>query len=595
VLEASTLRPRRARRLRLLVLRATAAAVAFAALAAVPTGRALLHRDATMPGVRVLGAEVGGLSAEEAGLRIRSLTGERLRRPVGVMAGSEQVALDVTKLFLLDRAATVEAAMDAGRGSWTARARSLLSPLTAPVEVAPVLVERPKARKRLEAHLARFGAQPVSASVELQGVEPVVRPAQPGTKADLGALLAALERRVVAGEGYVGLEFEAAAPAVGDAVAEAAAEEARLMLSAPVALSYQGQPAGSLPPARLAGLITFREQGSRLLVLLDEEKVAEALRPAVEPFTRRPVDARFEVDGTRAHVVPSEPGTALDETAAAVAVSTAARRHGERTAALELKPLPAALTTEQAAALGIRERISAFTTEMGVSSENRIHNVHLMADYIDGTIVGPGEAFSFNDRVGPRTEERGFKEGQMIVGNLLLPSIGGGVCQTATTLFNNAFELGLPIERRSNHSFYIDHYPVGRDATVAWGGPDFVFRNDLEHALLIKASYTRDTLTFTFYGTPEGRTVESRTGPQTNWREPGLTYALDPAAPHGSMRVVKGTRQRGFDVTVYRTVRKGGKVLREDSFTSHYISVGDTAIYGPGREIPGEYFVIPST
>jgi vancomycin resistance protein YoaR len=61
-----------------------------------------------------------------------------------------------------------------------------------------------------------------------------------------------------------------------------------------------------------------------------------------------------------------------------------------------------------------------------------------MADYVDGTIVRPGETFSFNERVGPRTAERGFLEGQMIVGSLLLPSIGGGVCQTATTLFNAA-------------------------------------------------------------------------------------------------------------------------------------------------------------
>ena len=83
-----------------------------------------------------------------------------------------------------------------------------------------------------------------------------------------------------------------------------------------------------------------------------------------------------------------------------------------------------------------------------------------MADYIDGTIVRPGETFSFNETVGPRTTERGFLEGQMIIGSLLVPSIGGGVCQTATTLFNNAFELGLPIIERHNHSFYISPLPA---------------------------------------------------------------------------------------------------------------------------------------
>ena len=118
---------------------------------------------------------------------------------------------------------------------------------------------------------------------------------------------------------------------------------------------------------------------------------------------------------------------------------------------------------------------------MGPSSSNRIHNVHLMADYIDGTVIRARRDLLVQ-RVG-RARERpsaGFLEGQMIVGSLLLPSIGGGVCQTATTLFNNAWELGLPIVERHNHSFYISHYPTGRDATVSWGGPDFKFANDME-------------------------------------------------------------------------------------------------------------------
>ena len=89
----------------------------------------------------------------------------------------------------------------------------------------------------------------------------------------------------------------------------------------------------------------------------------------------------------------------------------------------------------------------------------------------------------------------------MIIGSLLLPAIGGGVCQTATTLFNNAFELGLPIVERHNHSFYISHYPMGRDATVSWGGPDFAFKNDLKTGILIKTRYTSSTLTFSFFGT----------------------------------------------------------------------------------------------
>ena len=304
------------------------------------------------------------------------------------------------------------------------------------------------------------------------------------------------------------------------------------------------------------------------------------------------MNARFVVDGVRVRLSPSRPGS--HPTAPWIADSlTAAASSSIRRASLRLKQTRADLTTREAEKLGIRQQISSFTTDMGTSSSNRIHNVQLMAEFIDGTIVRPGDTFSFNESVGPRTAERGFREGQMIVGSLLLPAIGGGVCQTATTLFNNAFELGLPILERHNHSFYISHYPMGRDATVSWGGPDFGFKNDLETGILIKTSYTTSTLTFSFYGTDPQRRVVAATGPRVNWRSPRTTYALDPYAPRGSVRTVSGSNQSGFDVTVTRKVYERGKLKRRDAFTSAYIAVGPTQIYGPGRSIPGPYFVLP--
>ena len=174
----------------------------------------------------------------------------------------------------------------------------------------------------------------------------------------------------------------------------------------------------------------------------------------------------------------------------------------------------------------------------------------------------------------------------MIIGSLLLPSIGGGVCQTATTLFNNAFELGLPILERYNHSFYISHYPMGRDATVSWGGPDFSFKNDLKSGILIKTSYTDSTLTFSFYGSDPDRRIVSSTGPQVNWRQPETTYALDPYAPAGSVRTVSGSNQSGFDVTVTRRIYERGKLRRTDAFTSAYIAVGPTRDLRPRQLDP---------
>jgi vancomycin resistance protein YoaR len=291
--------------------------------------------------------------------------------------------------------------------------------------------------------------------------------------------------------------------------------------------------------------------------------------------------------------MPSRPGRDVDPTQLAGAVTAAAE--SGHVARVELGARQPDLTTAKAKALGIRQKLTSFTTDMGVSSSNRIHNVHLMADYIDGTLIRPGEVFSFNDVVGPRTSARGFLEGQMIIGSLVLPSIGGGVCQTATTLFNDAFEIGLPILERTNHNLYLSHYPLGRDATVSWGGPDFKFKNDLKHGILIKTSYTDSTLTFTFYGTNEHRRVVAKAGPQTHWTGPSMNYAIDPNAPPRSAKVVAGTGEKGFDVSVERTVYDAdGKELRHDTFKSHYIPDSPTTVYGPGRKPPGPYIVLPS-
>ena len=181
---------------------------------------------------------------------------------------------------------------------------------------------------------------------------------------------------------------------------------------------------------------------------------------------------------------------------------------------------PPRFTTREAKALGIRHRVSTYTTDMGESSAEPDLERAPARPLPRRHDPEAGQVFSYNKVIGPRTIERGFREGQMIFGGVLIPSIGGGVCQTATTIFNAAFEAGLPILKRTNHSLYISHYPMGRDATVSWGGPDLVFKNDLDHAILIKASRQRATFTVSFYGTKQGRKVVSTTSSPTNYTQP---------------------------------------------------------------------------
>ncbi|MBA3843006.1 MAG: VanW family protein [Actinobacteria bacterium] len=539
--------------------------------------RGIDYRGAAKPGVSVLGVDVGGKSRAEIQSALRTWAA----RPVTIRAGGHSYHLPRGWLVAVDVHATATRALGAGSTV------SLLVPEHH--DVSPVVRRAGRAGNVLR-ELARAGRPAASAQVVLHGTQAVVTPAQVGRQLDSAELVHRLARN---GD-VVDAPFAVSRPAILDPAARSAASTAELLLARPVSISYHGAQLGALTPVQLARALRIRSRTHRFAVGFDADALARVVRPRLGRWITHAHNAQFAVSGDLVHVVASRPGRDVDPLKVVVAVTKAA--HTDHAAAIELGARDAELSTAKANALGIRRKLVSYTTQMGDSSSNRIHNVHLMAAFIDGTVIKPGAEFSFNDVVGERTSARGFLEGQMIIGSLVLPSIGGGVCQTATTLFNDAFELGLPILERTNHNLYLAHYPIGRDATVSWGGPDFKFRNDLEHGLLIKTTYTDSTLTFIFYGTSEHRRVVSRTSSQTNWTGPSMNYAVDPTAPRGSVKVVAGTGEQGFDVTVDRTVYDAsGAKLRSDTFRSHYIPDSPTTVYGPGKTPPGPYIVLPSS
>ncbi|MEX2103152.1 MAG: VanW family protein, partial [Gaiellaceae bacterium] len=490
--------------------------------------------------------------------------------------------------FELDAAATERRAFEAGRGSVTARLGALATPSGLEQHVEPLLTTRAEGRIDIFRQIFDATERPVPARLRLNGLEPIVIPGRPGTTVDQAALLGSIQAAALAGVSAIGVDPVRLEPSLLTGEAERAAAAARTLLAAPVAIERRGERLGVLTPVQLARMVSFVAIDGEYRLALDHDLLARRTVPLAMPYLRKPVDAHFKAKGKRVRVVPGRPGTRVDAVALEAAVLS-----GARSIPLPLTTLTPRFTTQDAYALGIRQRVSTFTTDMGESSSNRIWNVQLLGRYLDGTILQPGQTFSYNKVLGPRTIERGFREGMMIWNGVLVPSIGGGVCQTATTIFNAAFEAGLPIKDRLNHSFYISHYPLGRDATVSWGGPDFVFRNDLDHAILIKAHGTATTFTVSFYGTKQKRKVVATTSEQTNWRSPHLQYAIDPNAPPGSVRTAGGGGP-GFDVTVYRRVFEDGKVIRRDKFISRYTAQNPTAVYGAGSTPPGPYFYLPS-
>ncbi len=555
------------------VVFAVVLAAAGAAAVAVP----LVYRGVAKPGVHVLGVDVGGKSRARIEAIVRAWDESR----VTIRAAGRTYHVRRGWLVAVDPAATASRVLAAGS--------SFAVVMPHRVDVLPA-VSRAGSASNVLLEIARAGRAPVSATLALHGTDVVVTAARDGRRLDERVLLSRLAQR----SHIVNAPFTGVSPAVGSAAAHAAASKATQLIAEPMQIDYHGARLGALTREQLARALHIESRPHDFAVAFAGEALARIVRPRLGRWLVRAHNAQFAVAGDSVHVVPSRVGRDVDPAQLTAAVETAASGGG--IAQVELGPREPDLTTAEANRLGISTKLVSYTTQMGVSSSNRIHNVHLMADFIDGTVIKPGDVFSFNRVVGPRTSERGFLEGQEIIGSLVLPSIGGGVCQTATTLFNDAFELGLPILARTNHNLYLAHYPIGRDATVSWGGPDFEFRNDMNHGLLIKTSYTDQTLTFTFYGRSEGRRVIAHTGPQTHWTKPSMNYAVDPRAPRGSVHVVAGTGELGFDVVVTRDVYdRNGKARRHDVFKSHYIPDSPTTVYGPGKTPPGPYIVLPTT
>lgn len=213
--------------------------------------------------------------------------------------------------------------------------------------------------------------------------------------------------------------------------------------------------------------------------------------------------------------------------------------------------------------------LAAYTTYYGKhDSPNRIHNIKLIASWVDGTVLMPGEIFSAAETLGDVTPEQGFKEAFVIVGGELEPLLGGGACQIATTLFNAASLADLKVLQRRNHTFYFNIYPLGRDAGVYPGQLDFKFENDSGHPILLKTIATDKKLSFRIYGTPTNKSVKF---------SPATIYGKTDSGKYTPMQLKEVIdNDIPFKTFVTRTVYgQDREIIAEDEIYSYYKLYGD--------------------
>jgi vancomycin resistance protein YoaR len=357
-------------------------------------------------------------------------------------------------------------------------------------------------------------------------------------------------------------------PGVTPEAAQAAAERAATLLRAPVEVTA-GSGRADLRPADLAPLVRTQVAAGQLRLALDAAGLDRLLRREARFAYTEPRDARFQLAGSSVRIVPGVAGLEVAPRKAAAAVLDAGTDGSDRSAALPTTVTQPDLTTKEAKALGVKEVMSTFTTTFNSGDVPRVHNIGLIAAAVHGSLVRPGQVFSMNAATGQRTAAKGYRTAHVIQNGEIVDGLGGGVCQAGTTMFNTAFFAGLPVAERRNHSLHISHYPMGRDATLDWPGTDLKFRNDSPYGIYITSRATPSTLTFTFWSTSRGYKVTSSTSAASNFRAPPTRFEDDPTLPKGK-EVVEEAGSSGFDVTVSRTVAKGGAVVRRDSFVSNY-------------------------
>jgi vancomycin resistance protein YoaR len=548
-------------------------------------------------GVRVGGVDLSGLTPSAAEARLRSAAGPVEARPVVLAVDAATVRLPRSRAGLqLDVAASVAAALAVGRRgpldgdrprTWFGgvdlpwHSRVLRGRLDRELAGLDRRIGRPVREPALRIAGATAGeaggsiaAGTAGGSIAAAGgagaVEVDLVAGRPGRAIDRAGAEAALRAAAAAPAGaVVRLGVTERPPTVAAATARAAADQASALLAAPVRVTAPGGTA-DLRPADLAPLTRAEARDGRMAVRLDADALDRLLRRRAG-FAYRPArDAGFRPDGRRIRVVPAVAGTRVDPGEAAAEVLAA----GGETGTARRAPLPTvatqpALTTRAAKDLGVKELVSTFTTTFNAGDVPRVHNIGLIAAAVHGSLVRPGEVFSMNRATGERTAAKGYRTAHVIRNGEIVDGLGGGVCQAGTTMFNAVFFAGLPVPERRNHSLHISHYPMGRDATLNWPGTDLKFRNDSPYGIYITGHATASTLTFTLWSTSRGYKVAFSTSAASNFRAPPTRYEEDPTLPMGE-KVVEESGASGFDVTVSRTVTKGGEVVRKDHFVSVY-------------------------
>ena len=573
----------------------------------------VVYSGRVYPGVSVAGVDLSGLSQEQASARL----GQVLTYPVSgnlVLKLGEQVwAAKPAELGLFfDAQTSSNVALLTGRqGGPLRRLGEQFNAWYNGVDLSPLLVyDQRVAYNYLKGIAAQVDIPTVEASLSINGTDVVVSPGQVGRSVDIEATLRPLEAQLRSlSDGLIPLVVVDKPPVIMDASAQA--EIARKILSAPLTLSV---PEGgekdpgpwSFDPPELASMLAIErlesQDGARYQVALQAEQLRGFLGGIAPELSRLPENARFIFNDDTKQLDLLRPAVIGRSLNIDLSIEQINQRvgQGEHNISLAFDTTnPQVGSDATAEQLGITELTSVQNSYFYGSSASRIQNIQAASERFHGLLVPPGATFSMAEALGDVSLDNGYAEALIIYGNRTIKGVGGGVCQVSTTLFRTAFFGGYPIVERNPHAYRVSYYELtrsgsvdkdlaGLDATVFVPVVDFKFTNDTPNWLLMETYVKPEArvLTWKFYSTADGRTVDWRTTGLANIEDaPEPLYQENEELSKGEIRQVDWEAD-GADVTVYRTVTRDGQVYLEDTFATHYLPWRAVYEYGPGTKIP---------
>ena len=522
----------------------------------------------------VAGVDIGGRSAAAAEQALHDGLAGRASTSIRVTAGEASRLVSPEEAGLsVDYAATVA---EAGGGrSWDPG--RLWEYYTGGEELAPV-VDFDGARMRsLIAGLQQLaGAEPVEGAVRFVDGRVKTLTPKPGTEIDAEIAGTAIQDAFLTTDPEVTLDLQPLQPDIDEGDVQRALDDfANKAVSGSVTLDF-GDVSIRLEPAAFTRAITMKPVDGALVPSVDTAVLKKIVDGRLGGHGAAE-DATVRLVNGVPTVIPDKPGVGYDpKKVAAGLLHALAKDAGERRVKVKASVAQAKFRTADAEKLGINEQVSTFTTYFPYAEYRNI-NIGRAGELLNGTVLKPGATFSLNGIVGERTRRNGFTEGFIIDDGIFKEDLGGGVSQMATTTFNAAFFAGMTDIEHKTHSLYIDRYPIGREATVAWGSVDLRFRNDTPYGVLVDVHVTPSTpstsgvVTVRMFSTKYWD-ITTRTGTPYDYT-PFKTRTIDTAGCH------ENSGSKGFQIDIWRYFRKHGRselVTTEEMHTTYIPS--DTVI-----------------